>query len=137
MVGFPKVLQTGQDILNCFEMVNNGEYSPVCLKQEIERIERTNSLHVPVNKKEGRNATVNYCYEATVGLTLEDGLKITAVDHIKDKDDTPTETVITFNKNVPTGITILKIPLTVNVFTEMGIDENQLQEIKEALTNVE
>ena len=137
MVGFPKILKTGQDIINCFEMVDLGECSPDLLKKEIERIERTNSLHIPVSKAEGRNATVNYCYEATVGLTLDNGLKITAVEHITNEDETPSETVITFNKNVPSDTAAINIPLAVNAFTEMGISEKQLQEIKGALAYVE
>ncbi len=137
MVGFPKTIKTGQDLYNCLAMVKNGDLPAVELKQEIERIERTNSLYVPVNGIDGRKATVSYCNEVSIGMTLQNSLKVTAIDVVKGDDDQPKETIITFGKNVPTDTTELIIPLAASIFNEMGISQERLDEIKGELVKYE
>ena len=129
MRGFPKTIQTAQDVENCFDMVQAGQLDAVKFQEKLEAIGRRAYLHCPITEITGnrRTATIRFCNEAMVGVA--GNTTITAVKHIPDPN--PPEggameegnafTVLTLEAPLPAGETKILIPAPVAPFVSMGM----------------
>jgi len=138
MIGFPKVLKTGQDIENCLEMVKDGILEMSDLSFAIEAIENTAFLKVPYVEisNDRKTVTTRYCYEAKPGKA--GNVTITKVEHKAGEDDggamgeAYAYTVITLETALPDKSTVIEIPVA-DPFEAMGITRARIVEIKGVL----
>jgi rhodanese-related sulfurtransferase len=140
MKGFPKTINTAQDVENCFALVKRGELAAAELQDALKGIEERGFLHCPIVSVsgDGKQATIRYCNEAAAGAA--GNAVIISVRHEAEPDapgmdgDAPSLTVLTLESPLPADETVIKIPAS-DPYADMGITAVRINEIKEALDN--
>ena len=83
MKGYPKTLQTKEDLLHLIALAQTPDSG--ITKAEIEgslaRIDYGANLHVPIKSTDGKSCALPYCPEAAVGQTVTAGQVIGYVGH--------------------------------------------------------
>lgn len=147
MKGFPKTINTGQDLFNCLALVQAGELPTHEMKAAIAGIEARAVIACPILSASADRKTirVRYCAEAEEGQKIGNaaGSKITGVKHINDSgegaegNNAPEATEITLSKAIGAEETVLYVPASVNPLDEMGITEEQFNSVKVVLESYE
>lgn len=132
MKGYPKTLQTKEDLLNLIALARTPDSG--ITKAEIEgslaRIDYGANLHVPIKSADGKSCVLPYCPEATVGqIVTASGAKIASVNHTKDEKGEPDETIVELSKT-PGNVSELLIPAPVTAAARMGLSVTDLEAIK-------
>lgn len=132
MKGYPKTLQTKEDLLNLIALARTPDSG--ITKAEIEgslaRIDYGANLHVPIKSTDGKSCVLPYCPEAAVGqIVTASGAKIASVNHTKDEKGEPDETTVELSK-APGGVAELLIPAPVTAAARMGLSAADLEAIK-------
>lgn len=132
MKGYPKTLQTKEDLLNLIALARTPDSG--ITKAEIEdsltRIDHGANLHVPIKSADGKSCVLPYCPEATAGQTVTtSGAKIVSVNHTKDEKGEPDETIVELSKT-PGDVAELLIPAPVTAAARMGLSAADLEAIK-------
>lgn len=132
MKGYPKTLQTKEDLLHLIALAQTPDSG--ITKAEIEnslaRIDYGANLHVPIKSADGKSCTLPYCPEAAVGqIVTASGAKIASVNHTKDEKVEPDETTVELSK-APGDVAELLIPAPVTAAARMGLSTADLEAIK-------
>lgn len=132
MKGYPKTLQTKEDLLNLIALARTPDSG--ITKAEIEdslaRIDYGANLHVPIKSADGKSCVLPYCPEAAVGQTVTtSGAKIVSVSHTKDEKSEPDETIVELSKATGNASELL-IPAPVTAAARMGLSDADLEAIK-------
>jgi len=143
MQGFPRAVQTAQDIENLLALVQAGQFPKDQLIEAIAGIEQRAYLRCPVQgvSTDKKTVTVCYCAEAAAGQVIGNGsaIKITAVKHVADsdggesEDEMPAQTSITLSKVFPTSDRVILIAAPNDPLEAMGLTAKRLDEIKGAI----
>ncbi len=140
MKKFPKMIQTGQDVENCFGMVGTGELEAADLLRALENIGRRAFIFCPIYEYRDTARTkpvIRYCGEAVAGAA--GNCEIVSVRHEADAEAADMGggyafTVLTLAAPLADEESTIKIPAP-DPFVQMGIDRERVDEIKEALRN--
>lgn len=132
MKGYPKTLQTKEDLLHLIALAQTPDSG--ITKAEIEdslaRIDYGANLHVPIKSADGKSCVLLYCPEAAAGQTVTtSGAKIVSVNHTKDEKGEPDETIVELSKT-PGNVSELLIPAPVTAAARMGLSDADLEAIK-------
>lgn len=132
MKGYPKTLQTKEDLLHLIALAQTPDSG--ITKAEIEgslaRIDYGANLHVPIKSTDGKSCVLPYCPEAAVGQTVTaSGAKIVSVSHTKDEKGEADETIVELSKATGNASELL-IPAPVTAAARMGLSDADLEAIK-------
>lgn len=132
MKGYPKTLQTKEDLLNLIALARTpgSGITKAEIEDSLARIDYGANLHVPIKSADGKGCVLPYCPEATVGQTVTaSGAKIASVNHTKDEKGEPDETIVELSKT-PGDVVELLIPAPVTAAARMGLSVADLESIK-------
>ena len=127
MRGFPKRINTAQDIEHSFELVRVGQLDPEDLLNALEAIGRQAFLHVPIVgvSKNRLKVTTRFVNEAAPGQA--GNVNITNVQHRADPDSSGgmdegfAFTDITLAAPLDEGETVIMIPAIASPLVELGM----------------
>jgi hypothetical protein len=131
MKGFPKKLETGDDIKNCLDLVNAGKLEKADLHSALLAIEKQNYINAPIRalSDDRKTATIGYCNEAAAGGAFVAGSltgTIKTVTHIEGKADPVTgekklETSdILLSRAITAGTELLQIVTSPDIYGQFG-----------------
>lgn len=149
MKGFPKGINTAEDLFNCLAMVQAGQLQADDLKRCIASIENRKFISVPIlsMNTDRKEIKTTYCAEAQEGqtaLVAAVSCKIVAVQAEQaEADDALGDaekisfTKIMLNKAAPAEALTIGIPSPIDPLADIGITEDQLNSIKVVLNQYE
>ena len=127
MRGFPKRINTAQDIEHSFELVRVGQLDPEDLLNALEAIGRQAFLHIPIVSvsQNRRTVTTRFVNEAQAGQA--GNVTITNVQHRADPDSSGSMdegfafTDLTLSAPLDVGETVILIPAVASPLVELGM----------------
>jgi len=141
MRGFPKRINTAQDIENSLELVQAGQLDAVQLQEALQAIERRAFLHVPIVEiaVNRRTVTTRFCNEAVVGEA--GNVTITRVTHREAPEGDEAGgmevgfayTDMVLAAPLPEGETEILIPAETSPLVEMGLGAAKFTQINKAV----
>jgi hypothetical protein len=142
MKGFPKILGTGADLLNCLAMVQTGALPKEELEQAISAIEEREYITIPIfEASNGRKTIVVMdCGELGQGVEVENttATTIAAVER-PDPDpdaapsDAPVYATVTLSKALAADRAVLRVKSPVSPYEALGMAKSDVSAVKEVL----
>jgi hypothetical protein len=143
MKGFPKILGTGADLLNCLAMVQAGALDKDDLTQAIAAIEEREYITIPIfDTSNGRKTVVVMdCGELAAGVGVKNTVEGTTIVTVERQeqdpeaapDNTPSYATVTLSKALSADMSVLKITAPADPYESLGVDRSEVNAIKEVL----
>jgi len=132
MRGFPKFIQTREDLQNLFEMVKAEKLDKAELAERVRSLLGLQYHNVPAINVDGAKVTTGYFAEVSKDDVTAEGFTVKKVEHKKDpdgEDDAYAETVVTLSEAAPEGFRVLSIFVANNPLVLHGFDVEEIKYI--------
>lgn len=146
MRGFPKVIQTKQDIYNCLALVKNGEFNKEDLIFHLDSIDNMSYNKIPILSilADSKCVVVNYCPEISTDSEVYLGdaiiVKIVSVEHdqilpnqMDSENSTKTRIYIDELPKAGQTETYLKVRKDYNEYMRLSITKEEIDVIRREL----
>lgn len=133
MIGFPKRLNTKQDIINCIDLVKLGKLSAIDMVNELTRIINIMYIKLPIVSKLENEVTIVHCSELEVGMITRDGMNILKIENSTPNDDDMIEfSILTFENQYELDYVEVDI-FRGNIETEYELSLDELIKLREEM----
>ena len=144
MKGYPKMLNTKEDYLNCLAMVQAGELEAAGLQEALDALEKQRYIETRIMSAsdDRKQVTVMYCAEAAKGAAFYSGEvkgTVTAATSVMsaDNNEEPSTTTFTLSAAVPKDAVTISVMNSVDILANVGMTEDDITAIKGVLAQYE
>lgn len=133
MIGFPKRLNTNQDIMNCIDLVKIGKLSAIDMVNELTRLINSMYIKLPIVSKLENEVTIVHCSEIEVGMITRNGMDILKIENSTPNDDNIIESsILTFENPYDTDYVEIDI-FRDSIETEYELSLDEIIKLREEM----
>lgn len=144
MKGYPKILKTKEDYLNCLAMVQAGTLEAAGLTEALDALEKRRYIEsrLMAVSDDRKEVQIMYCAEAAIDAPFYSGTAagtIKAVTNVMSADgaDVPDTTTLKLSVAVPKDAVSICVMNNVDVLATVGMTEDDVKAIKGVLAQYE